>query len=83
MLLNIQLIEAASDQPIWSEQYSREVTDIFALQNEVAQEIAEAVQAIVTPAEREQIDKKPTDNLLAYDFYLQGIDLLYTRSRKI
>ncbi len=79
VLLNIQLIDAASDQPIWSEQYSREVTDIFALQNEVAQKIAEAVQAIVTPAEREQIDKKPTENLVAYDFYLQGIDLLYTR----
>ncbi|MBT8263937.1 MAG: AraC family transcriptional regulator, partial [Muriicola sp.] len=74
VLLNIQLIEAASDQPIWSEQYSREVTDIFELQNEVAQKIAAGVEAIVTPAEREQISKKPTENLLAYDFYLQAIN---------
>ncbi|MGB5377102.1 helix-turn-helix domain-containing protein [Muriicola sp.] len=82
VLLNIQLIDAASDQPIWAEQYSREVTDIFALQNEVAQKIAEAVQAVVTPAEQQQLDKKPTENLLAYDYYLQGIDLLYSRTQE-
>ena len=82
VLLNIQLIEAATDRPIWSEQYNREVVDIFALQNEVAREIADAVSATVTPAEMEQIDKKPTDNLLAYDYYLQGLDLLYGRTRE-
>lgn len=82
VLLNIQLIEAATDRPVWSEQYNREVVDIFALQNEVAREIADAVSATVTPAELEQIDKKPTDNLLAYDYYLQGLDLLYGRTRE-
>ena len=82
VLLNIQLIDAASDQPIWAEQYSREVTDIFALQNEVAQKIAEAVQAVVTPAEQQQLEKKPTENLLAYDYYLQGIDRLYSRTQE-
>ncbi len=82
VLLNIQLIEAASDRPIWSQQYNRKVVDIFALQNEVAREIAEAVAATVTPSEQEQIAKKPTENLLAYDFYLQGLDLFYLRSRE-
>ncbi|MGB5507619.1 tetratricopeptide repeat protein, partial [Robiginitalea sp.] len=82
VLLNIQLIEAATDRPLWSEQYNREVVDIFALQNEVARKIAAAVSATVTPAEQEQIDKKPTDNLLAYDYYLQALDLLYSRTRE-
>lgn len=78
VLLTIQLIEASSDQPIWAEQYSRQVTDIFALQNEVARKIADAVQAVMTPAEREQINKIPTENLLAYDYYLQALHQFYT-----
>lgn len=82
VLLSIQLIEAASDQPIWVEQYNREVKDVFALQNEVAKEIATAIKAIVTPAELQQIEKLPTENLLAYDYYLQALDLFYTRPKE-
>lgn len=74
VLLSIQLIEAATDRQIWAEQYSRELGDIFALQHEVAQKIAAAIEAIVTPAEREQIEKVPTDNLAAYDYYLQALE---------
>jgi TolB-like protein/AraC-like DNA-binding protein/Tfp pilus assembly protein PilF len=82
VLLHIQLIEASSDRPIWVEQYSREVGDVFALQNEVAQKIADAIEAIVTPAELKQIEKKPTENLLAYDYYLQALDPFYTRTKE-
>lgn len=82
VLLNIQLIDAASDQPIWVEQYNREVKDVFALQNAVAKEIATAIKAVVTPAELEQMEKKPTENLLAYDYYLQALDLFYTRPKE-
>jgi len=77
ILLNIQLIEAQSDQHLWSEQYSREVKDIFSLQSEVAKNIAGKIEAIITPEEAERIDKVPTDDLVAYDFFLKGIDLLY------
>lgn len=80
VLLNIQLIEAATDRHIWAEEYTREVVDIFALQSEVARKIADAIAAVVTPAELEQIDKKPTENLTAYDYYLQALDPFYTRS---
>ena len=82
VLLNIKLIDATTDQPVWSEQYSREVTDIFALQNEVARKIADAVEAIVTPEEREQLDKIPTENLVAYDYFLQGQDQLNKRTEE-
>ncbi|MGB5500027.1 MAG: helix-turn-helix domain-containing protein, partial [Maribacter sp.] len=82
VLLNIQLIEASSDRHIWAEQYSRKVVDIFALQNEVAKKIADAIQVMVTPAELEQIEKKPTENLLAYDYYLQALDPYYSRTKE-
>lgn len=76
VLLHIQLIEAADDRPVWSQQYSRKVGDIFALQNEVARKIADAIEALVTPAELEQIGKVPTENLVAYDYYLQALEHL-------
>ncbi len=80
VLLNIQLIEAATDKHIWAEEYTSEVVDIFALQSEVARKIAAAIAAIVTPAELEQIDKKPTENITAYDYYLQALEPYYIRS---
>ncbi|MDE3741041.1 helix-turn-helix domain-containing protein [Maribacter sp. D37] len=80
VLLNIQLIEASTDTPIWAEQYNQEVVDIFTLQNDVAKKIADAIETVVTPAEMEQIDKKPTENLLAYDYYLQALDPFYSRT---
>lgn len=74
VLLNIQLIEASSDTPIWAEQYKHQVVDIFVLQNEVAKKIVDAIEASVTPSELQLIDKKPTENLVAYDFYLQALE---------
>ncbi|MDX2443745.1 MAG: hypothetical protein QNK30_08080, partial [Bacteroidales bacterium] len=76
ILLNIQLIEASTDKHLWAEQYSREVTDIFDLQKEVAKNIANKIEAIITPEEEERIDKAPTDDLVAYDYFLKGLDLL-------
>lgn len=80
ILLNIQLIEAAGDRQLWAEQYNRQAVDIFDLQNEVAFKIAAGIEAIVTPTELEQIEKQPTDNLLAYDYFLQGLDPFLSRT---
>lgn len=74
VLLNIQLIEASNDTPIWAKQYNHRVVDIFSLQNAIAKKIADAIQAKVTPAELELIEKKPTENLLAYDYYLKALE---------
>lgn len=73
VLLNIQLIDASNDTPIWAEQYNHKVVDLFSLQNAISKKIADAIQATVTPAELEQINKKPTENLVAYDFYLKAL----------
>ena len=76
ILLHIQLIEASRDRHIWSEHYNRKVGDIFNLQMEVAKQIADEIEAIITPEEKERIEKPPTDNLVAYDYFLKGRDLL-------
>ncbi|MBT32807.1 MAG: AraC family transcriptional regulator [Thalassobius sp.] len=82
VLLSIQLIEAASDRPIWAEQYRYEIVDIFSLQNEVAKKITDAIEAVVTPSELAQIEKKPTENLTAYDYYLQALEPYYKRTNE-
>ena len=76
ILLHIQLIEAATDKHLWSKQYKRETKDIFALQAEVAKNIAEEIQVILSSEEEKRIDKTPTTNLVAYDYFLQGLNLL-------
>jgi len=82
ILLNIQLIEAQTDRHLWSEQYNREVSDIFKLQMDIAKSIADEIEVIVTPEEEERINKTPTDNLVAYDYFLKGLDLVNTLDRK-
>jgi len=76
ILLNIQLIEAHSDRHLWAKQYRREAKDIFKLQEEISKNIAQEIQAIITPEEEKRIEKKPTNNLMAYDLFLKGRDLL-------
>lgn len=74
LLLTIQLIDASSDQHLWSEQFERNTSDIFDLQREVAKKIVKKIQVIVTPEEQKRIDKIPTKNLIAYDYFLKGFD---------
>ena len=76
ILLNIQLIDAQSDKHLWSEQYNREAKDIFDLQIEVAKSIAAEIEVFITPDVEKRIEKLPTDNLDAYDFFLKGLDIL-------
>lgn len=76
ILLTIQLIEAPSDKHLWSKRYRREMKDVFRLQADVAKSIASEINAIITPQEIKRIEKIPTNNLVAYDYYLRGLTLL-------
>ncbi len=76
-----QLIDAISDEQFWAETYDKELTEIFAIQSDVAKQIATTLKAKLSPAEKERIEKKPTENLTAYDYYLKGRDYYY-RYRK-
>ena len=82
ILLNIQLIEAASDKRLWAQQYKRDAKDIFSLQQEVAKNIADRIEVTLSPEEIARIEKIPTDNLTAYDFFLRGRDLLFGGNRE-
>jgi serine/threonine protein kinase/tetratricopeptide (TPR) repeat protein len=70
--ITAQLVDAASDSLLWSERYDREMADVFAVQDEIARKIAEALRVTLSPQEQEAIATKPTANLQAYDLYLRG-----------
>lgn len=76
IVLTIQLIDGATDRHLWSRQYRREAKDIFVLQQEISNDIAGEIKAIITPEEKDRIQKIPTNNLAAYDAFLKGVDLL-------
>jgi serine/threonine protein kinase/Flp pilus assembly protein TadD len=67
-----QLISVADGYQLWSERYDRELEDVFAIQDDIAQNIAKALRLVLTDREREVIEKVPTTNLEAYDYYLRG-----------
>ncbi|HEY7026306.1 MAG TPA: protein kinase [Gemmatimonadales bacterium] len=67
-----QLIDAENDRHLWAETYDRDLTDIFAIQSDVALQIAAALEAELSPEERTRIKKQPTDDVQAYQSYLMG-----------
>jgi eukaryotic-like serine/threonine-protein kinase len=67
-----QLIDAEADRHLWAETYDRQLTDIFAIQTDVALQIASALEAELSPDERTRIRRKPTSDVHAYQLYLQG-----------
>ena len=67
-----QLVDARTDENLWAETYDRELTDIFAIQTDVALQIAGALRAELSLDERNRLEKKPVRNVRAYQLYLQG-----------
>ena len=70
--VNVQLINALTDEHLWADTYDRKLTDIFAVESEIAQAVAQALQATLTRSEKSSIAKKPTENPEAYELYLKG-----------
>ena len=70
--VNVQLIKAASDTHLWAEAYDRKLTDIFAVESEIAKTIADTLQAKLTAPERNAIAVQPTQNTEAHELYLKG-----------
>jgi TolB-like protein len=67
-----QLIHAATDEHVWAKAYDRDLTDIFAIQSELAQDIAAELKAALSPEEKAMLERKPTENTEAYDLYLRA-----------
>src|SRR6476659_4987360 len=70
--VNVQLINALTDAHLWADTYDRKLTDMFAVESEIAKTIAETLQARLTGSEKTAISKKPTENAEAYELYLKG-----------
>ncbi len=70
-----QLIHAATDEHVWAKNYDRDLTDIFSIQSALATEIAGALSAALSPQEKQLLDRRPTDNLAAYDNYMKARQL--------
>src|SRR5213078_3651994 len=73
--VNVQLIDANTDEHVWANDYDRDVTDVFAIQSDLAREIGNALQAKLSPAEKSQMTRKPTENGEAYLAFVQAHDL--------
>jgi TolB-like protein len=69
--INVELINAQDNSQIWGQQYNRKLADVFAVQEEIAQEISEKLRLKLTGAERQQLAKGPTENLKAFQYYMQ------------
>ncbi len=70
--VNVQLINATTNAHLWAEIYDRKLTDIFAVESDIAKTIADALQAKLSGAEKTALAKKPTENPEAYELYLKG-----------
>ncbi|MDB5986363.1 MAG: hypothetical protein JWR16_1416 [Nevskia sp.] len=70
--INVQLIRAATDEHLWAESYNRKLDDIFGVEGEVAQAVADALNAKLSTAEKAAVAAKPTTNTAAYEAYLRG-----------
>ena len=81
--LFVQLLDGKKDRHIWSQSFDADIKEIFAMQSEIAQMIASEIQAFITPEEKELIEKIPTTDLTAYDYYQQGREEQWKFSSRI
>src|SRR5437762_8235149 len=78
--VNVQLIDASNDEHVWAEDYDRDLTDVFAIQTDLAQKIASALQAKLSPNEKARLNQRPTENPDAYLLFVQAHDYATRRN---
>jgi serine/threonine-protein kinase len=80
--ISVELINAQDNSEIWGQQYNRKLADVFAVQEEIAKEISEKLRLKLTGAERQQLAKRPTENIKAFQYYMQGRGYTQRRTRE-
>ena len=75
--ITARLVETATARSVWAERYDRQMEDVFAIQDEIAQSIAKALKLMLTEQEKRAIEKAPTTDVQAYDYYLRGRQFFY------
>lgn len=79
--ITAQLIDVKSGFQVWADRYDRLIEDIFEIQMDVSEKIAQALKVSLTESEKQSLAKKPTDDLRAYDFYMRGSEFLLRKGR--
>jgi serine/threonine-protein kinase len=80
--ISVELINAQDNSQIWGQQYNRKLADVFAVQEEIAKEISEKLRLKLTGTERQQLAKRPTENIKAFQYYMQGRAYTQRRTRE-
>ncbi|MFL6546037.1 MAG: protein kinase domain-containing protein, partial [Candidatus Udaeobacter sp.] len=81
--VNAQLIDTRTDTHVWAEEYDRVLNDLFAIQSEIAQKVAEQLHAKISAAEKLAIERRPTGDLVAFDLYSRANDILLRKNRHV
>ncbi len=82
LLISIELVSARDNRQIWGQQYNRKLADVFAVQEEIAREISEKLRLKLSGSERQQLAKRPTENIKAFQYYMQGRSYTDRRTRE-
>jgi len=67
--INAQLVDVRTDRHLWAQTYDRDLADVFAIQSEIAKTIADQLEAKLSPAEKDAIERAPTSDITAFDLY--------------
>ena len=71
--IDVRLVDGATEQQVWAKSYDRELADVFAIQSEIAQQVANELNAKLSPEEKTKLSRSDTENPRAYDLYLKGV----------
>jgi serine/threonine-protein kinase len=82
LTIQTELVNVSDGTELWGQQYNRKVADVFAVQEEIAKEISEKLRLKLSGAERQQLAKRPTENLKAFQYYMQGLSFAQRRTRE-
>jgi serine/threonine-protein kinase len=82
LTIRTELVNVSDGAVLWGQEYNRKVADVFAVQEEIAKEISEKLRLKLSGAERQQLAKRPTENLKAFQYYMQGISSAQRRTRE-
>jgi eukaryotic-like serine/threonine-protein kinase len=82
LTISLQLEDARDNSLVWGQQYNRKLADVFALQEEIAREISQKLRLQLTGDERQQLARRPTENLKAFQYYMQGRSYTQRRTRE-
>jgi TolB-like protein/tRNA A-37 threonylcarbamoyl transferase component Bud32 len=75
--LNAQLIDTRTDTHVWADEYDRNLNDLFSVQSEIAQKVAQHLHAKLSASEKASVEERPTEDLVAYEFYARAVSLIY------